>query len=378
MSLFCLLAVISLSIVAQPSQPSIQWIPAAVGAPAAVELQGLSRATLDQLARSNRTTAQWQRTFAVYAIPTGAAGNQVPPMLGAYRIRENSLRFEPQFPLAPGVTYRAVYTGGVKTKAQPIITEYRLPERETTPTTVVTRISPTADVLPENLLKFYLHFSAPMSRGEIYEHIHLREASGKSIELPFLEIGEELWNPAMTRVTLLIDPGRIKRGVLPLEEIGPALEEGKRYTLTIDKAWRDGQGNSLKEDYQKSFMVGPPDRDPPDPARWTIEAPKANTLDPLVVIFSDPMDEALAERVMTIIDQTGAGVRGTVALREQERRWIFTPERPWGSGRYELAIQTLIEDLAGNNIGKPFEVDLFNNIQRRLETPVVRKPFEIR
>jgi hypothetical protein len=48
--------------------------------------------------------------------------------------------------------------------------------------------------------------------------------------------------PDMTRLTLFIDPGRIKRGVAPLEEIGPALHAGKRYTLEIDSGWHDASG----------------------------------------------------------------------------------------------------------------------------------------
>jgi hypothetical protein len=64
----------------------------------------------------------------------------------------------------------------------------------------------------------------------------------------------------MTRLTLFIDPGRIKRGVLPLEEVGPSLEAGKSYTLVIDREWIDGSGNPLQESFEKTFKVGPPDR----------------------------------------------------------------------------------------------------------------------
>ena len=46
----------------------------------------------------------------------------------------------------------------------------------------------------------------------------------------------------MTRLTLLLDPGRIKRGVRPLEEIGGALQVGRTYTLVIDDAWPDAKG----------------------------------------------------------------------------------------------------------------------------------------
>ena len=66
-----------------------------------------------------------------------------------------------------------------------------------------------------------------MQRGHVYDHIHLLGEAGKPVELPFLELDEELWDPEMTRLTIFIDPGRIKRGVRPLEEIGPALEAGK-------------------------------------------------------------------------------------------------------------------------------------------------------
>src|SRR5262249_32867051 len=144
----------------------------------------------------------------------------------------------------------------------PITSVFQAPRRSETPTTRVSQVYPSSDTLPENLLKFYIHFTAPMSRGNIYDHIHLRDESGKEVELPFLEIDEELWDPTMTRLTLFIDPGRIKRGVRPLEEVGPSLEAGKSYTLVIGREWRDGVGNPLKQGFEKAFKVAPPDREP--------------------------------------------------------------------------------------------------------------------
>jgi len=41
-------------------------------------------------------------------------------------------------------------------------------------------------------------------------------------------------------------------------------------------------------------------------------------------------------------------------------------------------VETTIEDLAGNNIGKPFEVDLFDGVSKRLERKTVKLPFELR
>ena len=302
-------------------------------------------------------------------------------MAGSYRVESNALRFEPQFPLEPGLSYRAVIRPDQLPNgsgaAAPVTSVYQSPRRSATPATLVSRVYPSADTLPENLLKFYVHFTGPMSRGNIYDYIRLRDESGKDVELPFLEIGEELWDPTMTRLTLIIDPGRIKRGVRPLEEIGPALEAGRSYTLAIEREWRDGAGNPLKESFQKVFKVAPPDREPPDPALWKIEAPQAGSRDRLAVIFPEPMDHALAQRLIRVAGEPGRILEGKVSLEDQERHWTFTPDNVWRRGRYQLIIQTTLEDLAGNNIGKPFEVDMFEGPEGRLSTTTVKLSFEI-
>jgi hypothetical protein len=366
-------------------QFSIRWTadPANPGK-IVIDVSGLSQDALKRLREAKWDLPRWQRLFSVY---TGRAGSSdtanLPPMLGAYRVQSNGLRFEPQFSLEPGVTYHAIFRpdqapGKTAPGAAPITSEFNAPRGNTTPTTQVRQVFPSADTAPENLLKFYIHFTGPMRRGNIYDHIHLRDESGKYIELPFLEIDEELWDPGLTRLTLFIDPGRIKRGVRPLEEIGPSLEAGKSYTLVIDREWQDAAGNPLKESFQKVFKVTAPDREPLDPARWKIDAPQAGSRAPLAVLFSKPMDQALAQRLLWVEEESGAMVKGSVLLTDQERRWTFTPESVWRPGRYQLIIPTTLEDLAGNNIGKPFEVDLFEGVDRRLSTTTVKLPFEIR
>ena len=129
------------------------------------------------------------------------------------------------------------------------------PERATTS---VTQIYPSADVLPENTLKFYVHFSAPMSRGHSYDHIRLLDEANRPVELPFLELAEELWSPDMLRLTLLMDPGRIKREVKPIEDLGPALIAGHRYSLLIARTLRDAHGQPLRQAFVKHFTVAAP------------------------------------------------------------------------------------------------------------------------
>ena len=374
-SFLCPLASLLLCVVTIQAQ-AIRWTPDASNAnKIAVEVTGLPPATLQQLQRLRWQPSQWQQVFAVYTETANLA------MLGTYRVQSEVVRFEPQFPLEPGLTYRAEFRPAQlprKVNAPPLASTFRLPPRDLTPTTIVTHVYPSGDVVPENLLKFYIHFSAPMQRGNIYDYIQLRDSAGKIVELPFLEIDEELWDTTLTRLTVFIDPGRIKRGVLPLEEIGPSLQEGKNYTLVIRPDWKDSNGAPLKTEFQKSFRVVAPDREPPDPKRWHLQAPHADSREPLVVTFPEPMEHALTLRLITVVNAAGQAVAGQPSLTDREQRWSFTPHTTWSRGTYRLVIQTTLEDLAGNNIGKPFEVDLFTGVERHLKTTTVQLPFEVR
>jgi hypothetical protein len=361
-----------LEAVGAAESPAIHWRPEA--APRVIEVSGVPPEILRAWA-VEATAETWASRFAVlaeqgHAVPT-------PPMAGTWSIEGGLVRFTPQFPLGRGVRYRAELR---LPGAPPLISRFELPADTTGPTTVVTQIYPTAEVLPENQLKFYLHFSAPMSRGGVYGHVVLRDSSEREIELPFLELDEELWDLAMTRLTLLIDPGRIKRGVKPLEDIGPVFEQGKSYSLTVEAACTDAAGQSLRAAFTKKFRIGVADRTPPDPARWKIHAPAAGTRGALTVEFDEPMEHALALRMIRVVAKTdgGGALAGETALTDEERRWTFVPAQTWARGRHELVVDTTIEDLAGNNIGKTFDVDLEEGAPRRLDTPQVFLEFEVK
>ena len=362
---------------------AIRWSPDSSGPNHfAAEVIGLSSAVIQHLSRVKWETAAWQQLFTVSTEPPDfVAEIGASPMLGSYEIHSDILRFVPRYPLEKGVRYRAVFKPehlpSSDSSTKTVVAVFELPRTKLLPTTTVLHIYPSAEVLPENLLKFYIHFSASMSGGNIYRYIHLEGSDGKPVELPFLEIDEELWDPSMRRLTLFIDPGRIKRGVLPLEEIGPALEEGKRYKLVIDKHWRDAAGNPLKNHYQKRFQAGPPDREAPDPATWRLRPPKSGTRHSLQISFPEPIDAALALRLISVTDETGKRIAGQAVLSGREREWSFTPEKPWLPGPCTVVIQTTIEDLAGNNIGKTFEVDLFDRVDRPTVESTVKLPFQI-
>ncbi|MEO0931908.1 MAG: hypothetical protein AAFY14_14880, partial [Pseudomonadota bacterium] len=80
-------------------------------------------------------------------------------------------------------------------------------------TTVVDEIYPSGDVVPENLLRMYLYFSGPMAEADILPHIRLRHEDATAVDGVFLSNRFDLWSPDRTRLTLLLDPGRVKTGL---------------------------------------------------------------------------------------------------------------------------------------------------------------------
>lgn len=351
------------AVIAASAQPvAIRWH--AERAPAAVEVEGLAPEALR--AGGDATV------FPVFAEQAHVAN--VPPMGGTWSVAAGRLRFEPSFPFTRGVRYRAEYRGP---GAPVVVSFFELPADLTPATTTVVRIFPTAAVLPENLLKFYVHFSAPMSRGGIFEHVQLKDEAGRVIELPFLELAEELWDPTMTRLTLLIDPGRIKRGVKPLMDVGPVFEAGKRFTLAIAAECRDAANRPLRSAFEKSFRIAAADRTPIAPTSWKIAAPKAGTRDALRVEFGEPLDAALALSKVAVA-MAATELEGEATLGPEERAWIFTPDQPWRAGPHRLVVATMIEDLAGNNVGKLFDVDVFERVDRRITAPEVEVVFAVK
>jgi hypothetical protein len=310
----------------------------------------------------------WLSVLAVYA----GSGN-VPPMLGSHAIENGSLVFRPRFPLAAGVQYRVVFRppGG----GSAVESTFSGPARDTTRSTRVDRVYPSGDVLPANQLRIYIYFSAPMSQGEAGSRMRLLDADGREVPNVFLP-GEELWDPGFQRLTMTLDPGRIKRGLTSNQSIGLPIVEGRRYTLAIDKEWLDARGVPLVEGFRKSFRGGPAQRTPPDPKGWIVTAPTAVSAAPLTVWFPVPLNYVLLQRMLWVMNGNAA-VEGTISVERQETIWKFTPRQPWPAGRYELVVDTAIEDLAGNHVGQPFDIDVFEHVTERIAKATVSLPFTV-
>ena len=312
---------------------------------------------LTPFAEGSLSPAEAMKVF----VDTGSA--DLPPLLGSYAVEGSVLTFTPRFPLREGTSYRVVFDSGSGRAER----TFDVPEAKAGPPTAVEEIYPTTDLLPENQLKFYLHFSAPMSRGEAYLRVHLLDESGERIALPFLELDQELWDPTGRRLTIFFDPARVKRGLLPHEEAGVPIEAGKSYTLVVEKEWSDARGKPLQSGFRKPFRVGPADREPPRLKDWIVSTPRAGTRDPVIVEFPEPLDNALLRRLIRIVTATMRNpVDGEIVIDRHEMRWRLTPSTPWQAGRYFVEVVTILEDLAGNTLERPFEVDVFERVEERV------------
>ncbi|MEO2091870.1 MAG: TIM barrel protein, partial [Gemmataceae bacterium] len=286
--------------------------------------------------------------FRVYVAKPNATLNDyaaAQPLNGEAKQSGNAIRFTPRFPPQPGTSYRIFFDKKTAEFAIPM---------PNTPPTVIDQVYPTAGVLPENTLRMYVHFSAPVKKGDIYKHIKLVRDDGVEVASPFLELDEELWSPDGKRLTLLFYPGRVKRGLVPREEAGPILEEGKKYTLVISKDWPDEYGRPLKQEFRKAFSVVKPDDTGIDPAKWRILP--ANTLGPgespfypsMQVFFGEKkvIDHALAERLIWVVDEDGHRVDRMVGKRATDTH-LFIGEnlKHFPVGKYKLVIDTRLEDV---------------------------------
>ena len=320
---------------------------AAKPAEAYLEIRGVDSGLL-------RDAAEREHVLQVFAV-RGDGAAQSEPVAGKYAAASDVIRFTPLYSFDPGRTYEVRFRAGAADSSGARQERVTMPSAPATPATFVAHVYPSGDIVPANQLRMYVEFSAPMGQRPGLEHVSLLDDKGRQVVDPFLPVDGELWNADHTRFTVFFDPGRQKRGILPNREMGESLIAGRKYTLRISRDWLDGNGQPLRETFERRFTVGPPDRSPLDVASWTITAPREGTREPLTVAFSESLDHGLLLRAIGV-RRDGAPLTGQVQVDAHETRWTMTPDAPWQPGRYELIALGILEDLAGNRIGRAFEI----------------------
>src|SRR5688500_4430471 len=337
-----------------PAAPSITLTTPPNGGTAYVEVKGLAGPTLRTLGRADLTPEQWSGILRV------AVAADAPAVLGEYSVADGALRFTPIFPFDEGRRYQVRFDPGLLPGAPAdaggvVEGAVGRPASTHTPSTSVVRVYPSGDEVPENLLRMYIEFSGPMGRKSGVEHISLLDHAGREITGAVLPLEYEFWSPDHTRFTVFFDPGRVKKGILPNRQMGRPLETGRSVTLAVSREWRDAHGLPLQDDFRRTFRVGAPAEQPIDPASWRIDAPAAGTRDGVTVTFPKPLDHGLLMRALGV-RLNGQPVDGDITIERGEIRWVFTPTEPWQAGAYDLLALDILEDPAGNHIGRAFDV----------------------
>jgi hypothetical protein len=134
------------------------------------------------------------------------------------------------------------------------------------------------------LLRFSVTFSAEMEEGSARGRIHLRGSNGEDLPGALFSMTPELWDRERRRLTILLEPGRIKRGLSPNLLAGPPLVEGSTVTLVVDPEIRDSSGIELADGARRTYRVGLTKPTRVDPARWDVRWPSPGQ-DQLVVGF---------------------------------------------------------------------------------------------
>jgi hypothetical protein len=221
--------------------------------------------------------------------------------------------------------------------------------RTQAPPEVPIRISPQAKVLPANTLRFYMHFPRPGEAHFDRGHLWLLNEEERVVRDPFLVLSQELWSADGRRLTVLMEPGRIKRGLGADPSHEPALAVGRTYSLVV---------TALGQTARHAFRVSDPVLKAVDETRWRLVSPAAGSLDPAIVHFDRVMDAALCEDEIGVLAPSGEVVQTRASLTPDGTAARLIPSHPWRPGEYRLVASERLEDVCGNRLGEALDHDL--------------------
>jgi hypothetical protein len=323
-------------------------------APTSVRVTGFSSDELADLSAAAWSVDRWHELMGVTVGGTGEVF-----VAGRYDVRPDAVEFVPAFPFDAGRSYsiRVDPSKLVQPRAGSVIqaTLSTTPKDAGAPTTV-TAIHPDMAEWPANLLRFYVHFSAPMARHNGVEFVRILDSHGIDVKDALLESPVDFWSADQQRFTVFFDPGRVKSDLVPNQLLGRALRVGERYTIAIEQAWKDAHGRMLAAPYRKDIRIVAPVNQPLRLADWRIRAPRSGSRDALEISVPWPLDHALFERAVGVA-AAGEPIEGRAVVQPGEREWQFVPHTSWSTGAYEVVVLSVLEDVSGNLVDQAFEVD---------------------
>ncbi|MGD8166047.1 Ig-like domain-containing protein [Herbiconiux sp. P16] len=310
-------------------------------------------------------------------VPVGALhlGSGLVATAGTWERSDTVARFTPRFAPVAATVFAVVGRADARDEWVELA-RVSAPGDRAVPRAVVETIDPGGEEVPANLLRFAVTFSAPMGEGSAAGRLHLHDESGTELPGALLAMPPELWDRDRRRLTVLLEPGRIKRGLQPNVQAGPPLREGETVTLVVDAGIRDAAGAPLVAGASRRYRVGPALRSRVDPAAWAVRWPDVGedaSGSPLLVRFDRPLDRALVRRYVRLLDGRGHPVPGHFLLNADVTEWMFAPASVDAADRaaWRLHVDARLEDLAGNSVRRVFDRDLSDPADDSIDATVI-------
>lgn len=273
-------------------------------------------------------------------------------ILGELNHEGSTISFTPVIPFAESTPYQVL-------EKNEVVGEFSTQKKVVSKPPKLLAIYPKWDTVPENLLKMYFVFSEPMQEvRSALDFIEVIDHTTQKKTNIFLPLETELWNADHTELTLWLDPGRIKKELIPNKELGIPIVAGNRYTISISDQWESAQGIGLIKRYEKNLVVGPRDMERPSAAHWKLTTPAKETKEALGISFDGTIDAMLVEKNVSVVDSKGDSIAGGFLVMKDGKSALFIPQTLWKAGTYNLVVQSSLEDLAGNNLNRLFDTDL--------------------
>lgn len=214
----------------------------------------------------------------------------------------------------------------------------------------VVQIDPVSPSLPENVLRMHIQFSDPMREGYISKYIRVIDVeTGAEVEQAFFDSFYELWTPDHRRLTLLVDPGRVKTGLEAHDTLGRAFVAGRDVRIEVSSDWPTLSGDTLAGTFAQSFTVTPEERSAMDPSTWDV------SFDHGVVrlSFDRVIDIHSLNAHVRVLDNTDTPIGSDWALDETGQVALSTIET--SAVPHRLVIRHRFEDVAGNTVTAAFD-----------------------
>ena len=199
----------------------------------------------------------------------------------------------------------------------------------------------------------FKHMEPPTVISCVPDHQYLKASEMKEIRLRFSTAMDQR---STEEAFSLKANTTLKAGTFQWEEGGrtlvftpqaPLLDRGT-YTLTLSTSAEDRWGNSLKAEFNRTFLT----KEETEPPKVVASSPPSggkvtNLRNPIEITFSEPMDRESIIRSFSVLPS----LPGAFTFSSDSASFLWTPLEPYRKGEtYQITVKKDSQDLSGNSL----------------------------